>query len=394
MKSKRPRVVFCDFVTHYGGAQRSTAYLLGKLNDLFDVYVLDPYGVCPEYLEVCRQASVPITVLHGQPQAYYIGGSGVIQRAVSFARQIPDWMKISAAMMREVDALKPDVVLTNSYKGMALLWLSGVTKLCSVVYYARGWYQKHQIPWLGRWFIKKAACVLAVSNATAEAMRPWLNSTQRVHVCHTVIDFESVSAEAQSPPDSVPVRTEDLFKILMPAQLLASKGQTMAVEAAAILKQHGIAFVLWLAGDTKMGVHSHFVEGLRETINQHGLQEHVVLLGHRSDVRALMSQANVVILPSQTEGFPRALWEAMILRCPVVATPAGGVTDLIEHGKTGLLVPFGDAQALAVAIQRLAKESGLAARLAQEAFENVTQTFSEDITLTQINKTLMCICEG
>ena len=82
------------------------------------------------------------------------------------------------------------------------------------------------------------------------------------------------------------------------------------------------------------------------------------------------------------------------MKCPVVATPAGGVTDLVEHERTGLLVPFGDAHALAMAIKRLANETDLAARVTQEAFENVRQTYSEDITLTQIQEMLVCICEG
>jgi glycosyltransferase involved in cell wall biosynthesis len=159
------------------------------------------------------------------------------------------------------------------------------------------------------------------------------------------------------------------------------------------LKQQGVAFVMWLAGDIKMGVDPRFVDDLHETIEKHGLKDQVICLGHRSDVRALMTQADAVILPSHTEGFPRAIWEAMILRRPVIATPAGGVTDLVEHDKTGLLVPFDDAPALAVAIDRLAHETGLAARLTQAAFDKVTQTYSGSTTLAKIGDTLLSVCE-
>ena len=183
------------------------------------------------------------------------------------------------------------------------------------------------------------------------------------------------------------------FKILIPAQLLAAKGQQIAVEAAIELKQQGVAFVMWLAGDIKMGVDARFVDDLHETIEKHGLEDQVICLGHRPDVRALMIQADVVILPSHTEGFPRAIWEAMILQRPVIATPAGGVTDLVEHDKTGLLVPFDDAPALAAAIERLAHETGLAARLTQAAFDKVTQTYSDSTTLTKIGETLLSVCE-
>ncbi|MCF7974312.1 MAG: glycosyltransferase [Phycisphaerae bacterium] len=393
MRSKRPRLVFFDCVTHYGGAQRSTVHLLSKLNAMFDVRVVDPYGVCQAYLEALAQASVPVTILPCQPRSHFIGGTGVIRRGLSCLRQLPEWTAIQGAIKQEMKRCQPDAVLTNSYKAMALLWLSGVTATYPVAYYARGWYQKHQVPWLGRWLIKQATCVLAVSNATAESLRQWPIPPERIHVCHTVIDMESVITEAKSPCTGARLEADGAYKILIPAQLLAAKGQRVAVEAAVELKRRGVAFVMWLAGDVKMGVDSQFVEALHETIERHGLQDQVVCLGHRSDVRTLMSRANVVVLPSLTEGFPRAIWEAMLLQCPVIATPAGGVTDLVEHDKTGLLVPFDDAPALAAAIERLVHETDLATRLAQAAFDKVTQTYSEPVTLTKVGETLLSVCE-
>jgi glycosyltransferase involved in cell wall biosynthesis len=394
MTSKRPRLVFFDFLTHYGGAQRSTAYLLSQLKHRFDVHVLDPYGVCEAYTGALNQVDVPVTVLLDQPRSCYIGGSSVFHRGASFLKQLPDWMAMLSAIQRAIDALKPDVILTNSYKAMALLWVSAVARKIPVAYYARGWYQKHEIPWFGRWVIKKAASVLAVSNATAQSLRQWPVRESRIHVCHTVIDFKSVLEEGQLSSDRLTLAPDKAFKILLPAQLLPAKGQRIAVDAAVALKQHGLDFVMWLAGDIKMGVRSQWVDTLRETVDKQDLQQHVMFLGHRSDVRALMTQADVVILPSQTEGFPRTIWEAMILKRPVIATPAGGVTDLVEHEKTGLLVPLDDSLALAAAIERLAKESDLASRLVQYASEHVTQTYSEKAQFTQICETLMGICEG
>lgn len=393
MKSRRPRLLFFDFVTHYGGAQRSTVHLLGQLARVFDVHVLDPYGVCQDYVEALDRVSVPVTVMLSQPRSHYIGGSSTLQRGASCVRQLPDWMTLYAVMRREIKAIRPAVVLTNSYKAMALLWMSGAARAIPTAYYARGWYQKHQIPWLGRWLVKKAAAVLAVSNATAESLKQWPMPEKRIHVCHTIMDFESVLAEGRASCEDVPRVSETVFKVLLPAQLLAAKGQRIAVDAAIAMKQRGLDFVMWLAGDVKMGVHSRWVEALRETIDRQGLGAHVVFLGHRSDIRAIMTQADVVILPSQTEGFPRTLWEAMVLQCPVIATRAGGVGDLIEHDQTGLLVPFDDAAALAEAIERLANDPDLADRLTQRAFEHVTKTYSEQATLTQICEALMSICE-
>ena len=111
-----------------------------------------------------------------------------------------------------------------------------------------------------------------------------------------------------------------------------------------------------------------------------GLQDHVFLLGHRRDVRALMTRAHVVILPTHTEGFPRTVWEAMILKCPVIATPAGGVVDLIEHEQTGLLINFNDPIALARALERLMTDPVLRDTLVARAYERVYREYSQDRT--------------
>lgn len=392
MKAKPNKVLFFDFVTHYGGAQRSTVYLLSRLNRLFDVHVLDPYGVCYDYLEALQRHNVPVTVMPCETRAFFIGGTGLIQRVVSLCKQLPEWMRLNTALKRQVDMIRPDVIVTNSYKAMALLWMAGVTHTMPVAYYARGWYRKQQIPWLGRWLVKKASFVLAVSNAAAEALKLWPIPEQRIHVCHTVIDFESVIGSTDIQSHKRQAENTSTFKMLLPAQLLAAKGQHVAVQAAGFLKQRGVPFELWLAGDVKLGVGDSFVESLKQAIKEQGLDEIVKLLGHRSDVRALMSQADAVILPSETEGFPRAIWEAMILRCPVIATPAGGILDLIQHEQTGLIIPLGDAEALADAVERLAEDPAFAKALADRAYEYVTQTYSEQKTLSCIEDALMSVC--
>ena len=63
MTTKKHKVLFFDFVTHYGGAQRSTVYLMQQLSRSFDVHVLDPYGVCQDYLAAMEHCHVPATVM-------------------------------------------------------------------------------------------------------------------------------------------------------------------------------------------------------------------------------------------------------------------------------------------------------------------------------------------
>ena len=148
------------------------------------------------------------------------------------------------------------------------------------------------------------------------------------------------------------------------------------MEASAILKDRGLDCVMWLAGDVKRGSDGQYREEIVAEIARRGLQDQVFLLGHRSDVPALTRLADVVILPTHSEGFPRAVWEAQVLERPVVSTPAGGVTDLIEDGQTGLLVPVDDGLALAEAIERLWRDAALRQRIVYNAANQIRSEFS------------------
>ena len=245
-----------------------------------------------------------------------------------------------------------------------------------------------EVPSAGRWLIRRCDRVLAVSQATAQALSQWGVLPDRIHVVHTIMDSDELHRDSQVPLQDEPPGMEAEIKILLPAQLVRTKGQVTAIEAAHHLKEQGLDFVMWLCGDVKLGVPETYRQELCQTITRYGLGNQVLLLGQRNDIRALMPQADMVILPTYTEGFPRCVWEAMLVKCPVIATPAGGVTDLVVHNETGLLVDVDDSVGLARAIGRLAADSALSATLKERAYEQVCSTFALDKTTTALNLAL------
>jgi glycosyltransferase involved in cell wall biosynthesis len=373
----RRGVVFFDFVTHFGGAQRSTVSLCQALVQDYDVRVVDAYGVSHDWLAALNEAKVPIHVLLPRARRPFIGHEGrPLRRFFGALAQIPELMELRRTLRRYLGRVRPDLVLTNSTKALALLWLAGAFSRHRIVFYARGWYQRCQVSVLGRWLIRKAHCVLAVSTATANALQEWGVALDKVRVVHTLIDPEEVQRAGAMEVTDRPPHADRSVRILLPAQLLRTKGQRAAVEAAGILKGHGLDLVMWLAGDAKMGSNGQYREELVEEIARRGLQEQVFLLGPRPDVPALIRLADVVILPTHSEGFPRAVWEAQVLERPVVSTPVGGVTDLIDDGQTGLLAPVDDALALAQSIGRLCADETLRTRIVQNAVSQIRLRFT------------------
>lgn len=95
-----------------------------------------------------------------------------------------------------------------------------------------------------------------------------------------------------------------------------------------------------------------------------GLSDRVRFLGFRSDVADVMRAADIIVLPSLSEGLPLVILEAMACAKPVVATPVGGIPEALIDEETGLLVPPNESEALAKAVLRVLNNRHLARRMA------------------------------
>lgn len=150
-------------------------------------------------------------------------------------------------------------------------------------------------------------------------------------------------------------------RILFLGKLVEQKGVPQLVEALGRLSQ----LPNWratLAGDGD-------IKRTREAITARGLSDRVEIPGwiEPAGVESLVSHADILVLPSLCENFPMSVIEGMAAGLPVVATPTGAVEDIIEHGRTGLLVPAGDVTALADAISRLIEDPALREELGRQA---------------------------
>jgi glycosyltransferase involved in cell wall biosynthesis len=107
-----------------------------------------------------------------------------------------------------------------------------------------------------------------------------------------------------------------------------------------------------------------------------GISDRLVLLGLREDVPRLLASVDLFVLPSETEGMSNALLEAMAMARPVIATAVSGNAEVVEDGRSGLLVPVGDAVALEAAVARLLRDPGMRRALGRAARRRVVDEYS------------------
>ena len=119
-----------------------------------------------------------------------------------------------------------------------------------------------------------------------------------------------------------------------------------------------------------------YLNYLKDMAQELGVNQSVNFLGHRADIPQLLTLSDLLVLPSYTEGLPLVILEAMAAGLPVVATPVGGIPEVVIHQETGFLVPVENVQALGDAILRLLQNPLLRNEMGNKGLEMVNENFS------------------
>jgi len=165
---------------------------------------------------------------------------------------------------------------------------------------------------------------------------------------------------APTPADRTALGVEGRLLVTV-GRLSPAKNQVLAVRALA----HVPDATLLLVGD---GPERPVVEAAARPLG-----ERVVFTGTRLDARAIAGAADVVVIPSESEGLPLAALEALAASRPIVATAVRGLRELLDDGRTALLVPPGDAEALAAAVRRVLDDPDLARSLGEAGLQEAAR---------------------
>lgn len=286
--------------------------------------------------------------------------------------------KVIAAIRQLVAEHAPDIVQTHSVKSHFLVRLSGA-------YRGRTWIAFHHgYTWtdlkvrlynqLDRWSLPGSSKVVTVCQPFASALEHLGIAKESIAIQHNSVNpFVASSAEAVAALRGkleIPERARVLLNV---ARLSREKGQGDLIKAVALLRKHESRRELCLV----LVGHGPDRQRLERLATVCGAADWVRFAGHQGDVTPFYSLADLMILPSCTEGSPNALLEAMAAGLPIVATAVGGVPEIVSARQAALLVPPQNPAALAHAIGEILDTEALRLRVSAAARETAS-TYSPE----------------
>jgi glycosyltransferase involved in cell wall biosynthesis len=238
-------------------------------------------------------------------------------------------------------------------------------------------------PWVRLLYNHAVDRVIAISDGVRRALLEAGVDPARIRVVPSGVDAAAFAAPAgarAAQRRAWGVADDDVVVIVV-GGLEHRKGHTVLIDAAARLSPDlRLRWVFLGSG------------GLEQELRRWAERQHVAVdfLGFRDDVAACLAGADVAALPSLQEGLGVAALEAMAAALPVVASRVGGLGEVVVDGETGRLVPVGDIDALAAALDALARDADLRRRLGAAGRDRVRARYS---TAAMAEGTLACYSE-
>lgn len=219
--------------------------------------------------------------------------------------------------------------------------------------------------------------------ANADAVRAFVHDNEGCPLDKMVVIPSGIDSDRFSPLPPGDYRARLGLPVEGPlvgivTRMRVRKGVEEFLRAMTMVRQHIPNAAAVVVGEVELD------DELRRMVDAEGLGPHLHLLGRRSDMPEVLSAFDLFVLSSHDEGMSNAILEAMAMRKPVVATDVGGTGEVVQHGRSGLLVPARDPVPLAEAMRRILEDQDLAASMGRVGREIVVDRFSARAMVRQM----------
>jgi glycosyltransferase involved in cell wall biosynthesis len=274
-------------------------------------------------------------------------------------------------LRRILEQRRPDIVQTHNVKSNFLFRLAGFHRPYRWLGFHHGYtmpdFKQRLYDQLDRWSLRAVRRMITVCEPFADELVRAGVPRGRIHVLHN-------SVAPADPPDAAETaalraKLGEGPLILVVGRLSKEKGHADLLEAFA--RYDGPGRLVLLGG-------GHERQRLGEQAATLGVADRVNFVGHVANVKPYYFAADLLALPSHSEGSPNVVLEAMATGLPIVATAVGGVPEILTSGETGLVVPPRNPEAFAAAMRQSLTDRAAARRMAEAAREKARREFTPE----------------
>jgi glycosyltransferase involved in cell wall biosynthesis len=375
------RILFYNHTAQVGGAEHLLLTILGRL----DRTNFDPTLICPEQGPLRKMGGrlgVPTESVCVLDARFTWRADHLVRYLRSFARVILD-------LRKKVISVDPQLIHANSVRAGLVVTAATLGLKKQVVWHIHDLLPRHPFNSLIRavGLLSRRTRMVAVAQASADRfVGSFWPLRKRVTVIPNGVDLErfhpNQTARQKVRSEIQLVKDEPVIGII--GRLTPSKGQMELLRAFKFVVNEFPTANLLIAGAPAFNQEYEYAELLKRAASESGISDRVHMLGARDDVAAIMQALDLLIVNSSSEACCLVVLEAMACGVPVLATRTGGTPEIIEHGASGWLVPWGDEKALAAAIIKLLGQPELRAQLAERGRQRITSRFGMDRYMSEI----------
>jgi glycosyltransferase involved in cell wall biosynthesis len=236
--------------------------------------------------------------------------------------------------------------------------------------------------------------IICISKAVKFKFRENIEyNTPKIEIIYNAVDIGKFTGICGDPFRNKIGITQDTFLVGLVGNIEERKGHTDLLYAIKSIAQKNdgiknLKFAIVGDGDPE------YVSKLKHTVKELGIEDYIIFTGFYKEIPVVMAALDLLVLPSWEEPFGRVVIEAMAAGKPVVGTNSGGVPEIIEDGKTGILVPSRDSEAMSEAVDKLLKDRELAQLMGEEGRKRVIKCFTPRAYAIEIEKVYVKVLTG
>jgi glycosyltransferase involved in cell wall biosynthesis len=235
--------------------------------------------------------------------------------------------------------------------------------------------------WLNLWVLKLCSLLFNQIITVNKALESW---SQRDLYCRRVTTINNFIPNNSNVLNDFQLPGKDGKRIICVANLRPVKNHLLLLRSFLLLRQDHPDWTLHLVGSYQ---NDAYYESVKKFIEQNKLQSHVFIYGLLDEVLSVLKQCDIGVLSSHHEGLPLALLEYGMAGLGVVCTNVGDIQQLIQHGKTGLLVVPDDENAMASNLKKMINSESLMHEMGVALKKVVMASYSKSVVLKQIMST-------